>query len=80
MRAFLVCKNELGEETLKAIGEAYNSDDDGTTDGIYLANCAHWLFLILKIMSSQRGNRVRHFLITYPRMITTYLQRLPTKH
>lgn len=28
MRAFLVCKNELGEETLKPIGET-NSDDDG---------------------------------------------------
>ncbi|KZS09339.1 armadillo repeat-containing protein 1 [Daphnia magna] len=27
MRAFLVCKNELGEETLKPIGET-NSDDD----------------------------------------------------
>jgi hypothetical protein len=39
MRAFLVCKNELGEETLKAIGEAY-SEDDGT-DGIYFGNGIH---------------------------------------
>lgn len=45
MRAFLVCKNELGEETLKAIGEAYNSDDDG----IHLANCVRWLFLTLNL-------------------------------
>ncbi len=36
MRAFLVCKNELGEETLKAIGEAY-SEDYGT-DGKYFGN------------------------------------------
>ena len=28
MRAYLVAKNELGEETLKSIGESY-SDDDG---------------------------------------------------
>lgn len=28
MRAYLVGKNELGEETLKSIGETY-SDDDG---------------------------------------------------
>lgn len=31
MRAFLVTKNESGEDTLKAIGDTYSSDDDGKT-------------------------------------------------
>lgn len=29
MRAFLVTKHESGEDTLKAIGDTYSSDDDG---------------------------------------------------
>lgn len=48
MRAYLVSKNELGEETLKAIGEA-NSDDDGSISNFYHTRFVNSLYFLSSI-------------------------------